>query len=120
MTIEITDKFYPKIRADWRKWLTKNHYLKKEIWIVYYKKHTKKPTIAYQDAVDEALCFGWIDGIDKRIDDERYAQRFTPRAKKSSWSEGNVKRYAMLLKQGLMTKAGKKAFENKSKVYIPK
>ena len=119
MTITVSETFYPKTRSVWRKWLSKHHDQKSEIWLVYFKKHTGKPTVAYEDAVDEALCFGWIDGVEKRIDDERYAQRFTPRAKNSSWSDGNVKRYKSLLIQGLIREAGKKTFANKRKVYTP-
>lgn len=71
---------YPKNRASWRTWLTAHHQDKKEIWVIYYKKATGKPTITYEDAVQEAVCFGWIDGMEKRIDDQSYAQRFSPRA----------------------------------------
>lgn len=120
MAVIITKTFYPKNRSAWRNWLLKNHEKVKEIWVIYYKKATGKPTIAYQDAVDEALCFGWIDGIEKSIDEERFAQRFTPRAKVSSWSEKNVGRYKMLLKEGLMTETGTKAYEAKSEVYKSK
>lgn len=115
--MEIAETFYPKNRGEWRVWLSKNHHKKKEIWLVFYKKHTRKPTLIYQDAVDEALCFGWIDGMEKRIDEEKYALRFTPRSKRSGWSTGNVTRYKMLIKAGLMTKAGTQAFENKHTVY---
>lgn len=118
MSVNITETFYPKIRSEWRKWLSRNHGRKSEIWIVYYKKHTCKPTVSYQDAVDEALCFGWIDGIEKGIDTERFTQRFTPRREKSHWTEGNIGRYKMLVKQGLITEAGKEAFE--SNVLSPK
>jgi uncharacterized protein YdeI (YjbR/CyaY-like superfamily) len=114
MTVAIGKTFYPKDRASWRAWLTNNHADKKEIWVVYYKKATGKPTILYQDAVDEALCVGWIDGMEKRIDDERYAQRFSPRAIKSSWSTINVGRYKRLVSQGLMKEAGTQAFLRKT------
>lgn len=113
MSVQITTTFYPKTRDEWRKWLKKNHTTKKEIWVVYYKKHTRKPTVAYQDAVEEALCFGWIDGLDKSIDEEKYAQRFTPRKEKSNWTTTNMERYKKLLKQGLVSEAGKKAFEDR-------
>lgn len=112
----ITETFYPKTRAQWRKWLEKNHDKKSEIWLMRYKKATGKPTVAYQDSVDEALCFGWIDGFEKSVDEERYATRFTPRRAKSGWSEINVGRYKMLVKEGLMTKAGEAAFKDKGKV----
>jgi uncharacterized protein YdeI (YjbR/CyaY-like superfamily) len=110
MPVQITKTFTPKSRSEW---LMKNHNKKSEIWLVYYKKHTGKPTVQYTEAVEEALCFGWIDGIEKRIDDERYAQRYTPRRKSSNWSDPNIARYKKLASQGLMTEAGKKAFIQK-------
>ncbi len=112
--MQITQTFYPKTQSAWRAWLTKNHSTKKEIWVIFYKKHTGKKTLAYQDVVDEALCFGWIDGMEKRMDEDRYALRFTPRTKKSNWSKTNVSRYKALLTQGCMTEAGKRAFEAKA------
>jgi uncharacterized protein YdeI (YjbR/CyaY-like superfamily) len=78
---------------------------------VYYKKHTKKPTILYGDAVEEAICFGWIDSTVNRIDEERYKQRYTPRHLKSIWSDSNVKRAKKMIKAGKMTKAGLKKFK---------
>jgi len=93
-------------REDWRGWLEKNHAREKEIWLIYYKKHTGKPRIPYEDAVEEALCYGWIDSIVKRIDDERYMQKFTPRNERSVWSESNKKRVASLISEGRMTEAG--------------
>ena len=79
-------------REDWRAWLEANHANEKEIWVVFYKKHTGKPTLPYDDVVEEALCFGWIDGLLKRVDDEKYIVRCTPRRPKSVWSELNKKR----------------------------
>ncbi len=114
--MEITKTFYPKNRAQWRVWLEKSHGKRKEIWLVYYKKSSGKPRIPYYDAVDEALCFGWIDGTVKSIDEERYAQRFTPRHKRSSWSATNAARYRTLLKEGLVVEAGKKAFAAKTHI----
>ncbi|MCK4757025.1 MAG: hypothetical protein KAS67_01090, partial [Thermoplasmata archaeon] len=70
--MEITEEFYAKDRAEWRAWLEKNHDKKKEIWLIYYKKHTGKPVVSYDASVEEALCFGWIDGTIKRVDDEYY------------------------------------------------
>ena len=113
MAVTITQTIYPKIRSDWRNWLLKNHDKKDEIWVIYFKKFTGKPTLLYQDAVDEALCFGWIDGVEKSLDKQRYAQRFTPRTKKSNWTEGNIKRYEMLAKMGLVTKKGEETFKNR-------
>lgn len=126
--MQITETFYPKNRGKWRDWLSKHHDQKKEIWVIYYKKHTGKPTVPYQDAVEEALCFGWtrlasaseresrrVDGIEKRIDEERYTGRFSPRRPKSSWTETNVGRYKMLVEQGLMTEVGTSVFEDRKK-----
>jgi uncharacterized protein YdeI (YjbR/CyaY-like superfamily) len=93
-------------RQDWRIWLENHHDKKKEIWLIYYKKHTGKPRIPYDDAVEEAICFGWIDTTVKRIDDEKFAQKFTPRQEKSQWSELNKKRARKMIKEGRMTKAG--------------
>ncbi|MCP5063333.1 MAG: hypothetical protein GY936_12835 [Ignavibacteriae bacterium] len=104
--METTKQIYCKNREEWHKWLSKNHLVEKEIWLVYYKKHTKKPRVPYNDAVEEALCFGWIDSIVKRIDNERYCQRFTPRSKNSSWSESNKERVRKLIKEKCITKFG--------------
>jgi uncharacterized protein YdeI (YjbR/CyaY-like superfamily) len=114
---EITKTFYPIKASDWRGWLEKNHQSKKEVWVVFYKKSTGKQTVSYHQVLDQALCFGWIDGIEKGIDKEKYAIRFTPRSSKSRWSEINVKRYKELLKQGLVVEAGKIAFKKKIHVY---
>lgn len=93
-------------RKDWRLWLKENHNREKEIWLVYYKKHTGKPRVPYDDAVEEALCFGWIDSIVRTIDDETYMQKFTPRKARSNWSASNKKRVEKLISMGVMTKAG--------------
>jgi len=98
-------------RDDWRAWLKKNHNSQKEIWLIYYKKHTGKPRIPYDDAVEEALCFGWIDSTVKRIDEEKYAQKFTPRNEKSNWSELNKKRARKMIKAGRMDQAGLAKFK---------
>jgi uncharacterized protein YdeI (YjbR/CyaY-like superfamily) len=95
--------------ADWRAWLRKHHKTSREIWLVYYRKASGKPRIAYNDAVDEALCFGWIDSIVRTIDDERVAQRFTPRRPGSKTSEMNKARARRLIRQRRMTPAGLKA-----------
>jgi uncharacterized protein YdeI (YjbR/CyaY-like superfamily) len=109
--VEIGETLYLTDRKQWRKWLEKNHEIKKEIWLIYYKKHTKKPTIPYDDAVEEALCFGWIDSTVKRIDDEKHAQRYTPRNLRSVWSQYNIKRVKKLFKEGKMTKIGLSKYE---------
>ena len=95
-----------KEREDWRSWLAKNHAAAKEIWLVLFKKHTGKTCVPYADAVEDALCFGWIDGLVKSIDDEKYAVRFSPRKNKSIWSETNKRRVAKMIEQERMTKIG--------------
>ena len=93
-----------KNRDEWRNWLKDYHNIAKGIWLIYYKKHTKKPSVYYNDAVEEALCFGWIDSLVKRIDDERYMQKYTPRNPNSSWSELNKQRVEKMIAEGKMTK----------------
>ena len=95
-----------KTRDDWRSWLDNNHQKYKEVWLIYYKKHTKKQSVLQPEAVEEALCYGWIDSIVKRIDDERYKQKFTPRNDKSIWSDLNKNRVSKLIKDGKMTEYG--------------
>ena len=105
--------FQAKNRDDWREWLKKNHTTQKEIWLVYYKKHTEKQTISYRDSVEEALCFGWIDGTKKRIDEERYTHKFTIRRTKSKWSLLNIKLAEKLIKERKMTSFGLSYFEQR-------
>ena len=93
-------------RRVWRSWLAKHHATEKEIWLIYYRKHAGKPRIPYDDAVEEALCFGWIDSTVKKIDADRYAQRFTPRREGSQVSQMNMERSRALIKAGKMTQAG--------------
>lgn len=102
-----------KTSTDFRQWLLKNHDKEKELWIVYYKKASDKQTIKYKEAVDEALCFGWIDGVANAIDDVSYKQRFTPRTKKSIWSQVNIRRVAELTKAGRMHESGLMVFKNR-------
>jgi uncharacterized protein YdeI (YjbR/CyaY-like superfamily) len=83
-----------------------HHASESEVWLVFYKAHTKQPSIEYKDALDEALCFGWIDSLIKRLDDDRYARKFTPRKPDSRWSDVNRKRYAALKTSGRMMPAG--------------
>lgn len=97
---------YVTNREDWRQWLEKNHDKEKEVWLIFYKKRTGKPSIPYDDAVEEALCLGWIDSIIKRIDDEKYARKFTPRKPDSKWSELNKKRVKKMIREGQMTEVG--------------
>ncbi|MFC2095038.1 YdeI family protein [Candidatus Bipolaricaulota bacterium] len=93
-------------RDAWRAWLSNNHSSETEIWFVFYRKHTGVPNVPYGEAVEEALCFGWIDSLVKRIDDERYAQKFTPRCSGSVWSESNKKRATAMMDERRMTDAG--------------
>lgn len=92
----------------WRDWLAKHHDSESEVWLVFYKRQTARPSIAYDDAVNEALCFGWIDSLVKRLDDDRYARKFTPRQPDSRWSTANRKRFAQLKVSGRLTPAGLK------------
>lgn len=96
----------PKSRAAWRKWLEEHHATSRGVWLVFAKKHTKLPSLSYEEAVEEALCFGWIDSIVKSIDDRFHRQMFTPRKAKSAWSALNRMRAARLIEAGLMTAAG--------------
>ena len=93
-------------REEWRDWLSKNHSSETEVWLIFYKQHTGRPGIPYDHAVEEALCFGWIDSIVKRLDDEKYAQKFTPRRHGSNWSASNKQRLSKLIREGRMTAAG--------------
>ena len=105
-TMEIGQTLYVTNRDDFRKWLEENHKSNKEIWLIQYKKATKKPSINYVEAVEEALCFGWIDGLQKSMDTERYALRFSPRRPKSNWTETNKERVRSMIAAGKMTEAG--------------
>jgi len=95
--------------GDWRAWLRRHHKTSSEIWLVYYRKESGKPRISYNDAVDEALCFGWIDSTAKKVDARRSAQRFTPRRAGSKTSEMNLARARRLVRERRMTPAGLKA-----------
>jgi uncharacterized protein YdeI (YjbR/CyaY-like superfamily) len=104
--MEIRKTLYVTSREEWRAWLTEHYQSETEVWLVYYKKHTGRPRISYDEAVEEALCFGWIDSIGKRIDDERFAQKFTPRRDCTNWSVLNKRRMRKLIREGRMTEAG--------------
>ena len=99
-------EFYFATRTEWRNWLERNHDKEAGIWLVFYKKATGKQTLSYDEAVEEALCFGWIDGVIKRLDDERYARKLTPRKPGSHWSETNKKRVGTLMSKGLLAEPG--------------
>ena len=104
--MEVGKTLYAKNRKAWRAWLKKNHASAPEIWLVYYKKGSGRPRIPYNDAVEEALCFGWIDSIVKPIDGKRYAQRFSPRRPKSVLSAMNAERLRRLIAAGRVAPAG--------------
>lgn len=108
--------------AEFRAWLAKHHASANELWVGFHKKDTGKPSITWPESVDEALCVGWIDGIRKRIDDESYVIRFTPRKPGSTWSTVNTRRAEVLTRDGRMQEAGLLAFENrrseKSGIYL--
>ena len=112
--------FFPTPR-DWRQWLAKHHASTDELWVGFFKRGSGKPSITWPESVDEALCVGWIDGLRKRLDDERYMIRFTPRRPGSIWSAVNVRRVGELTRLGRMKPAGVRAFKartkNKTAVY---
>jgi uncharacterized protein YdeI (YjbR/CyaY-like superfamily) len=112
--------FFPK-QSDFRKWLEKNHESEKELLVGFYKVNCGKPSITWSQSVDEALCFGWIDGIRKSVDKDSYCIRFSPRKVKSIWSAINIKKVEELTKKDLMRPAGLAIFnkreENKSRIY---
>jgi len=108
-------------QSEFRKWLDKNHKKETVLLVGFHKVDTEKPSMSWSQSVDQALCFGWIDGVRKSIDNESYCIRFTPRKSTSIWSAVNIKKVEELTKVGLMTAEGQKAFslrtENKSKIY---
>lgn len=115
------DPFYFESPAAWRRWLAKHHADADELWVGFHKRATGRPSLTWPESVDEALCFGWIDGLRKRVDGDRYKIRFTPRRPGSIWSAVNVRRVAELTKQKRMRAAGSRAFkarlEAKTAVY---
>lgn len=111
--MQVTKTVYARTRAAWRAWLSKHHAGKSEIWLVYYKKGSGKASVSYAEAVEEALCFGWIDSTVKTLDSTRYAQRFTPRKRGSNWSRPNLERVARLIANRQMTPAGAAHIPNK-------
>ena len=116
----MTPTFF-KTPTDFRDWLEKNHTKADELWVGYYKKATKIPSITWPESVDQALCFGWIDGLRKSVDEKSYKIRFTPRRPNSIWSAVNIKRIGELIGEGLVQAPGLAAFErrreDKSRVY---
>jgi uncharacterized protein YdeI (YjbR/CyaY-like superfamily) len=116
-----TEPVFFESPAAFRAWLEEHHETAAEVWVGYYKKATGKPTMTWAQAVEEALCFGWIDGKVQRIDEHRHRQRFTPRRRNSNWSAVNIAKVAELRAQGRMTPAGEAAFaarrDDRSAVY---
>ena len=105
------EKFYPKSRQEWREWLQDNHDKKQSVWLIYYKKKSNIPTVIYSEAVDEALCFGWIDSKSKPIDEHKFMQFFSRRKPNSVWSRVNKEKIERLTNEGLMTEAGYEIIE---------
>lgn len=105
------ETYYPKSRSDWRKWLVKNHETKQSVWLLFYNKKSEKESISWSDAVDEALCFGWIDSKKQKIDEFSYRQYYSKRKPDSTWSKINKEKIKQLVKNGLMTKSGLKSIE---------
>jgi uncharacterized protein YdeI (YjbR/CyaY-like superfamily) len=112
METVLAEAVFAKDRAEWQRWLTINFARCDEIWLVFYKKASGKHTVSYDHAVEEALCFGWVDGMKKKLDEECYAFRFTPRKAKSAWSKSNLDRVARLIAEGKMMPAGLAAFHS--------
>jgi uncharacterized protein YdeI (YjbR/CyaY-like superfamily) len=110
---------FAKDRAEWRRWLAKNASRCEEIWLGFYKKASGKQTISYDHAVEEALCFGWVDGMKKKLDEECYAFRFTPRKAKSQWSKSNLQRVERLIAEGKMMPAGLKVYNSEQRLEVP-
>jgi uncharacterized protein YdeI (YjbR/CyaY-like superfamily) len=109
--MKIAKTLYVSNRRSWRAWLKRNYATRKEIWLIYYKKDSGKLRIPYEDAVEEALCFGWIDSTVKKFDAERYLQKFTPRNPGSIWAASNVRRVKKMIAAGKMTAAGRRLFD---------
>jgi len=117
----VTQPKFFKTPSDFRKWLERHHTESRELLVGFYKKDSGTPSITWPESVDEALCFGWIDGLRRRIDDRSYSIRFTPRKQSSTWSGINIKRIQQLIKEGRVREAGEKAFaarqQNRSGIY---
>lgn len=106
---------------EFRAWLEEHHASADELWVGYWKKATGRPSVTWEETVDEALCFGWIDGLRRRVDDDAYTIRFTPRRPRSVWSQRNVDRFAALSKEGRIRPPGREAYsqlsEDRSRIY---
>jgi uncharacterized protein YdeI (YjbR/CyaY-like superfamily) len=106
---------YFKTREEWRRWLEKHHDKQTEIWLIHYRKHSGKPGVRHEEAVEEALCFGWIDGQLKKIDDEKFRLRYCPRRPKSPWSRINREKAERMIRAGQMSAAGLARIEEAKK-----
>jgi uncharacterized protein YdeI (YjbR/CyaY-like superfamily) len=118
--MNIGKTLYVTNRKEWRQWLLKNHDKESEIWLLFYRKASGKKRIPYDEAVEEALCFGWIDSIVKKVDEDSFAQRFSVRKPKSNWSTLNLERMKKLIKANLMAPAGLKYYPGETTFTIPK
>jgi uncharacterized protein YdeI (YjbR/CyaY-like superfamily) len=105
------ETFYAKTRVQWRKWLQKNSQSKKEVCLILYNKGSDTKSVTYAEAVEEALCFGWIDSLTNKRDEQSRYQRFSPRKPNSNWSKSNIERVERMIKEGLMTEQGKKLID---------
>ena len=99
---------------EWRGWLQLNHLVEQEVWLEFYRKEAEESSISYDEALDWALCFGWIDSMIRKVDDLKYARRFTPRRPGSVWSKSNIERVERLVEQGKMTEHGLKPFRQRT------
>lgn len=104
-------RIYIDSKDEWRSWLERNYNTEDEVWLVFNKVETGQPSIPYEDAVEQALCFGWIDSLIKKLNENQYARKFTPRRADSKWSVSNIKRVEKMIKAGLMTPHGLKLVE---------
>jgi uncharacterized protein YdeI (YjbR/CyaY-like superfamily) len=104
--MEMKLTFYAANRSEWRTWLENHHSHENEVWLIYYRANSGVASIPYEDSVEEALCFGWIDSIIQRIDEHCYGRKFNPRQPNSPWSPSNIRRVAKLAEKGLITPAG--------------
>lgn len=104
--IDDCNSYHPMTRGEWREWLAQNHATASGVWFVYFKKHTGKPRVTYDEAVEEALCFGWVDSLPRTFDEDRSKLLFTPRKQKSVWSKPNKERVERMIANGLMTESG--------------
>jgi uncharacterized protein YdeI (YjbR/CyaY-like superfamily) len=108
------DTLSAKDRHAWRLWLEHNNAAEKEVWLLFYRKHAGRPSVSYDEAVEEALCFGWIDSVVRRVDDDSYAQKFTPRKTGSKWSSSNLSRMKKLIDEARVAPSGMEVYRKRS------